>query len=184
MRKIILPTVGSRLLVPFFSRTKGQALTCSLLSRSAHRHRHRGGQVRGVPHELRRQVWLKSSGAADCKASSTSLEYYEIVICAEKLLHDSETMLQIDKDLLRTYPTNIMFDQMSSEGTCRLRRILLATGWCEPEIGYCQGLSRRRPTFFSPFISALHSTFSPPLFVYHFPTAFHFFSVAVSYLLL
>lgn len=46
---------------------------------------------------------------------------------------------QIEKDLLRTMPSNACFASVSSIGVPRLRRVLRALAWLYPEIGYCQG---------------------------------------------
>lgn len=46
---------------------------------------------------------------------------------------------QIEKDLLRTMPSNVCFASVSSIGVPRLRRVLRALAWLYPEIGYCQG---------------------------------------------
>ncbi|XP_044939744.1 small G protein signaling modulator 3 isoform X5 [Mustela putorius furo] len=46
---------------------------------------------------------------------------------------------QIEKDLLRTMPSNACFANVSSIGVPRLRRVLRALAWLYPEIGYCQG---------------------------------------------
>lgn len=46
---------------------------------------------------------------------------------------------QIEKDLLRTMPSNACFAHVSSVGIPRLRRVLRALAWLYPEIGYCQG---------------------------------------------
>uniref|UniRef100_A0A4X1W0M7 Small G protein signaling modulator 3 n=1 Tax=Sus scrofa TaxID=9823 RepID=A0A4X1W0M7_PIG len=46
---------------------------------------------------------------------------------------------QIEKDLLRTMPSNACFASESSVGVPRLRRVLRALAWLYPEIGYCQG---------------------------------------------
>lgn len=46
---------------------------------------------------------------------------------------------QIEKDLLRTMPSNACFSNMNSIGVPRLRRILRGLAWLYPEIGYCQG---------------------------------------------
>lgn len=48
-------------------------------------------------------------------------------------------VLQIEKDLLRTMPSNACFSNMNSIGVPRLRRILRGLAWLYPEIGYCQG---------------------------------------------
>lgn len=46
---------------------------------------------------------------------------------------------QIEKDLLRTMPSNACFASVGSIGVPRLRRVLRALAWLYPEIGYCQG---------------------------------------------
>lgn len=46
---------------------------------------------------------------------------------------------QIEKDLLRTMPSNACFTSVGSVGVPRLRRVLRALAWLYPEIGYCQG---------------------------------------------
>lgn len=50
------------------------------------------------------------------------------------------TSKQIEKDLLRTMPTNACFSHMNSTGVPRLRRILRGIAWLYPDIGYCQGM--------------------------------------------
>ena len=42
---------------------------------------------------------------------------------------------QIEKDLLRTMPSNVCFSSLSSPGVPRLRRVLRALAWLYPDIG-------------------------------------------------
>lgn len=49
------------------------------------------------------------------------------------------TSKQIEKDLVRTLPTNACFSHLTSTGIPRLRRVLRGLAWLYPEIGYCQG---------------------------------------------
>lgn len=93
----------------------------------------------GVPHNLRRQVWLRSCGAA-AGSTKVSLRYDELALCAAAELDGTETANQIEKDLLRTFPTNLYFSEMDREGTRRLRRVLMTAAWTLPSIGYCQGM--------------------------------------------
>jgi hypothetical protein len=93
----------------------------------------------GVPHNLRRQVWLRSCGAA-AGSGRVALRYDEIALCAAEQLMGTETASQIEKDLLRTFPTNVYFSEMDREGTRRLRRVLTTAAWTLPDIGYCQGM--------------------------------------------
>ncbi|XP_005003918.1 small G protein signaling modulator 3 isoform X7 [Cavia porcellus] len=90
----------------------------------------------GIPHSMRPQLWMRLSGALQKKRSS-ELSYREIV----KNSSNDETIAakQIEKDLLRTMPSNACFANVNSIGVPRLRRILRALAWLYPEIGYCQG---------------------------------------------
>ncbi|KAB1270530.1 Small G protein signaling modulator 3 [Camelus dromedarius] len=90
----------------------------------------------GVPHSMRPQLWMRLSGALQKKRNS-ELSYREIV----KNSSNDETIAakQIEKDLLRTMPSNACFASVSSVGVPRLRRVLRALAWLYPEIGYCQG---------------------------------------------
>lgn len=51
---------------------------------------------------------------------------------------------QIEKDLLRTLPSNACFSTPTSTGTRRLRRILKGVSWLYPDVGYCQGMGMVR----------------------------------------
>jgi hypothetical protein len=51
-------------------------------------------------------------------------------------LKDQSIVGQVEKDLMRTFPTNVHFNTMEAEGTQRLRRVLLTTAWTIPEVGY------------------------------------------------
>ncbi|XP_037369402.1 small G protein signaling modulator 3 [Talpa occidentalis] len=90
----------------------------------------------GIPHSMRPQLWMRLSGALQKKRSS-ELSYREAV----KNSSDDETVAakQIEKDLLRTMPSNACFASVGSIGVPRLRRVLRALAWLYPEIGYCQG---------------------------------------------
>lgn len=90
----------------------------------------------GIPHGMRPQLWMRLSGALRKKKNS-ELSYREIV----KNSSNDETIAakQIEKDLLRTMPSNACFANVNSIGVPRLRRVLRALAWLYPEIGYCQG---------------------------------------------
>ncbi|XP_048971210.1 small G protein signaling modulator 3 isoform X1 [Canis lupus dingo] len=90
----------------------------------------------GIPHSMRPQLWMRLSGALQKKKNS-ELSYREMV----KNSSNDETIAakQIEKDLLRTMPSNACFANVSSIGVPRLRRVLRALAWLYPEIGYCQG---------------------------------------------
>ena len=50
------------------------------------------------------------------------------------------TSRQIEKDLLRTIPGHICFNNKRATGVPRMRRILRGLAWLYPDIGYCQVL--------------------------------------------
>lgn len=97
------------------------------------------GMIRGqgVPHSLRPFIWMRLSGALQKKQNS-KFKYVDLFKNSEQdLFHTSK---QIEKDLLRTLPTNACFYSANSVGVPRLRRILQSIAWLYPNIGYCQGM--------------------------------------------
>ena len=90
----------------------------------------------GIPHSLRPHIWMRFAGALAKKADS-DLSYKQIVKASSN--DHLMTSKQIEKDLLRTMPTNACFSNSKSNGIPRLRRILRGIAWLYPEIGYCQG---------------------------------------------
>ncbi|XP_008327899.1 small G protein signaling modulator 3 [Cynoglossus semilaevis] len=90
----------------------------------------------GVPHTMRPQIWMRLSGALQKKRTS-EISYREIIKNSSN--EDCTTAKQIEKDLLRTMPTNACFNTMTSVGVPRLRRVLRGLAWLYPDIGYCQG---------------------------------------------
>ncbi|KAG7247030.1 hypothetical protein CRUP_013652, partial [Coryphaenoides rupestris] len=90
----------------------------------------------GIPHSMRPQLWMRFSGALQKKRTS-EISYKEIVKNGTN--DDSSTSKQIEKDLLRTMPSNACFTSLSSVGVPRLRRVLRGLAWLYPDIGYCQG---------------------------------------------
>ncbi|XP_060572376.1 small G protein signaling modulator 3 homolog [Ruditapes philippinarum] len=90
----------------------------------------------GIPHSLRPQMWIRLSGALDKKKKS-DLTYKDIVKASSN--DHLMTSKQIEKDLLRTMPSNACYCNIHSTGIPRLRRILRGLAWLFPDIGYCQG---------------------------------------------
>ncbi|XP_021562695.1 small G protein signaling modulator 3 isoform X2 [Carlito syrichta] len=90
----------------------------------------------GIPHGMRPQLWMRLSGALQKKRNS-ELSYREIVKNSSN--DEAIAAKQIEKDLLRTMPSNACFANVNSIGVPRLRRVLRALAWLYPEIGYCQG---------------------------------------------
>ncbi|XP_059928684.1 small G protein signaling modulator 3 [Gadus macrocephalus] len=90
----------------------------------------------GIPHSMRPQLWMRFSGALQKKRTS-EISYKEIVKNGSN--EDSSTSKQIEKDLLRTMPSNACFTALGSVGVPRLRRVLRGLAWLYPDVGYCQG---------------------------------------------
>uniref|UniRef100_A0AAX7U9Y4 Small G protein signaling modulator 3 n=1 Tax=Astatotilapia calliptera TaxID=8154 RepID=A0AAX7U9Y4_ASTCA len=90
----------------------------------------------GIPHSMRPQLWMRLSGALQKKRTS-EISYREIIKNSSN--DDTTVAKQIEKDLLRTMPTNACFNSLTSVGVPRLRRVLRSLAWLYPDIGYCQG---------------------------------------------
>ncbi|KAJ8037117.1 Small G protein signaling modulator 3-like [Holothuria leucospilota] len=90
----------------------------------------------GIPHNMRPKLWMRLSGGQQKKETSQS-SYKEIIKASTE--EQSIYTKQIEKDLLRTMPSNACFSSNRSPGIPRLRRILGAISWLYPDIGYCQG---------------------------------------------
>ena len=83
------------------------------------------------------QVWMRLAGAYRKKEES-EVTYKQIVRASSN--DHLMTSRQIEKDLLRTLPSNICFNTEKAVGIPRLRRILRGVAWLYPDIGYCQGM--------------------------------------------
>lgn len=100
----------------------------------------------GVPHSLRAQIWPRLTRAFERKIATevgndrkrTPMTYCEVVRCSASL--EPSTVRLIEKDLLRTMPSNVCFSTASAIGIPRLRRLLVTIAWLYTDIGYCQGL--------------------------------------------
>lgn len=103
----------------------------------------------GIPIALRASVWAECSGA---KEAFTPGEYQEILAVHQGDEHP--TLVEIEKDVRRTFPTNVFFGG-DGVGCEKLRRCLSAYAWRDPQIGeysiaslgpltrvgYCQGMN-------------------------------------------
>jgi len=65
--------------------------------------------------------------------------YAEIVKRSERDASNAVSV-QIEKDLLRSLPSNYCFLKSESLGTKALRRVLKAIAFMYPDLGYCQGM--------------------------------------------
>lgn len=94
---------------------------------------------RGIPPELRGNVWQALCGTHE-KRKHHSGTYYQELISAGELQrnHDLEC---IEKDLHRTFPTHVEFGSSKSLGVPVLRRVLLAYSQRNKVIGYCQSMN-------------------------------------------
>lgn len=86
---------------------------------------------RGLPHH--RGLASSHAGASvpGCRLCTAAAAPHRLLLWAG--------CRQIEKDLLRTMPSNACFAHVGGVGVPRLRRVLRALAWLYPEIGYCQG---------------------------------------------
>ncbi|RKP26837.1 rab-GTPase-TBC domain-containing protein, partial [Syncephalis pseudoplumigaleata] len=90
----------------------------------------------GVPNQLRGEVWEVGCGSIYYRCSYPN-RYRDIL--RENLTNVSMSTTEIEKDLNRSLPEYPAFQ--SSEGIGRLRRVLTAYSWHNPELGYCQAMN-------------------------------------------
>ncbi|XP_071752605.1 TBC1 domain family member 2B [Centroberyx gerrardi] len=96
----------------------------------------------GVPHVHRPKVWHWCVSFHVRKfRDHVQPDYYEtlLTVAREK---PNPASKQIELDLLRTLPNNKHYASPSADGIQKLRNVLLAFSWRNPDIGYCQGLNR------------------------------------------
>uniref|UniRef100_A0A672MQ81 TBC1 domain family member 2B n=1 Tax=Sinocyclocheilus grahami TaxID=75366 RepID=A0A672MQ81_SINGR len=96
----------------------------------------------GVPHNHRSKVWSWCVNFHVKKMrEDVSKDYYQNLLSTanEK---PNPACKQIELDLLRTLPNNKHYASPDSDGIQKLRNVLLAFSWRNPDIGYCQGLNR------------------------------------------
>ncbi|KAL7980308.1 hypothetical protein Chor_014637 [Crotalus horridus] len=96
----------------------------------------------GVPHEHRCQIWKWCVGLHVKKFKESSPPGYFQSLLQNALKKQNPASKQIELDLLRTLPNNKHYSSPASEGIQKLRNVLLAFSWRNPDIGYCQGLNR------------------------------------------
>jgi hypothetical protein len=88
--------------------------------------------LKGIPHSLRPQIWMRISGALQKKITSDTT-YKDIIKASSS--DALMTSKQIEKDLLRIMPTNACFSNLHSTGIPRLRRVMRGLAWLYPDIG-------------------------------------------------
>ncbi|KAF2485106.1 rab-GTPase-TBC domain-containing protein [Neohortaea acidophila] len=90
----------------------------------------------GLPNLLRGEIWELASGAYFLRLQKPNL-YKETLAKYEG--QESLAIDEIEKDLNRSLPEYAGYQ--SEEGIGRLRRVLTAYSWENPEVGYCQAMN-------------------------------------------
>ncbi|XP_071424159.1 TBC1 domain family member 2B isoform X1 [Pithys albifrons albifrons] len=96
----------------------------------------------GIPHEHRSRVWKWCVNLHVKKFKDSTVPGYFQTLLHNALEKQNPASKQIELDLLRTLPNNKHYSSPTSEGIQKLRNVLLAFSWRNPDIGYCQGLNR------------------------------------------
>ncbi|XP_077567148.1 TBC1 domain family member 2B [Stigmatopora nigra] len=96
----------------------------------------------GVPHAHRSRLWRWCVSVHVQKfRQQLAPDYYETLLGVARDKPNPASK-QIELDLLRTLPNNKHYSSPSAVGIQKLRNVLLAFSWRNPDIGYCQGLNR------------------------------------------
>ncbi|CAL8261923.1 unnamed protein product [Merluccius merluccius] len=96
----------------------------------------------GVPHVHRHKVWHWCVNFHVKKLREhLAPDYYETLLSVARDKPNPASK-QIELDLLRTLPNNKHYASPSAQGVQKLRNVLMAFSWRNPDIGYCQGLNR------------------------------------------
>lgn len=90
----------------------------------------------GLPNALRGEIWEMCSGSMYLRFANHGL--YDSILKTHKD-EISLSMDDIEKDLHRSLPEYAAYQ--TTEGIDRLRRVLTAYSWKNPDIGYCQAMN-------------------------------------------
>uniref|UniRef100_A0A8C2P5N9 Rab-GAP TBC domain-containing protein n=1 Tax=Capra hircus TaxID=9925 RepID=A0A8C2P5N9_CAPHI len=118
----------------YFASTVNREMTCSPELKNLVR--------AGIPHEHRSKVWKWCVDRHIKKFKDSTQPGYFQTLLQKALEKQNPASKQIELDLLRTLPNNKHYSCPTSEGIQKLRNVLLAFSWRNPDIGYCQGLNR------------------------------------------
>ncbi|KAF9356875.1 hypothetical protein BGX26_004600 [Mortierella sp. AD094] len=89
----------------------------------------------GIPVTYRNKIWQEVSGALDMRQPG----YYKELLSRQSL-ESCQCWGDIEMDLHRTFPTNVLFGP-GGQGIEKLKNILLAYSLHNPTVGYCQGMN-------------------------------------------
>ncbi|GET93706.1 Rab-like GTPase activating protein, putative [Leishmania tarentolae] len=93
---------------------------------------------KGIPSRFRGVAWQLLMGSFHQLNSEENSGVY--VALRDKKLADKETDAVISRDLARTFPTHVLFQDPGGVGQTFLRNVLHAYAGCDPEVGYVQGM--------------------------------------------
>ncbi|XP_012822167.2 TBC1 domain family member 2B isoform X1 [Xenopus tropicalis] len=96
----------------------------------------------GIPHEHRSRMWKWFTNLHIKKLKDEAAPGYFQSLLQNALEKQNPASKQIELDLMRTLPNNKHYTSPTSEGIQKLRNVLLAYSWRNPDIGYCQGINR------------------------------------------
>ncbi|KAJ9571500.1 EF-hand calcium-binding domain profile [Nakaseomyces glabratus] len=90
----------------------------------------------GVPNRLRGEIWEYCSGSIYLRYQNPD-EYQKLL--TENAGKTSQAIDEIEKDLKRSLPEYSAYQ--TTEGIQRLRNVLTAYSWKNPDVGYCQAMN-------------------------------------------
>ncbi|EGC39866.1 hypothetical protein DICPUDRAFT_147294 [Dictyostelium purpureum] len=93
----------------------------------------------GIPDQLKRKIWLLSSGAL-YKSCCHTPDYYRQLLMTHQNESNSSTS-DIEKDIHRSFPKHSFFRPPAQKGQECLKNILTAYSWRNPSIGYTQSMN-------------------------------------------
>ncbi|KAG9489666.1 hypothetical protein GDO78_005553 [Eleutherodactylus coqui] len=96
----------------------------------------------GIPHQHRSKMWKMFVNLHIKKLKEETAPGYFQSLLQNALEKQNPASKQIELDLMRTLPNNKHYTSPTAEGIQKLRNVLLAYSWRNPDIGYCQGLNR------------------------------------------
>ncbi|KAI1076988.1 GTPase activating protein [Whalleya microplaca] len=90
----------------------------------------------GLPNRLRGEIWELTSGSLYLRLENPTLYHDTLAKFDGK---ESLAIDEIEKDLNRSLPEYPGFQ--SEDGISRLRQVLTAYSWVNPDVGYCQAMN-------------------------------------------